>query len=108
MPTSIIELFKEFAETLQKELLIYIIIIINLVTALNLNKNNVTPILPTEYAVYIDIFSNKKIRRLLLYKQNNHAINLNRKNPLYKPLYNLSIYKLKELRDYLDNVLTKN
>ena len=36
--------------------------------ALNLNKNNVTPILSTEYAVYIDIFLNKKAGRLLLYK----------------------------------------
>ena len=76
--------------------------------ALNLNKNNITFILPTEYAVYINIFSNKKAGRLLLYKQNNYAINLNRKDPLYKSLYNLSIYKLKELRDYLNNVLAKN
>ena len=76
--------------------------------ALNLNKNNVTPILPIEYAIYTDIFSNKKTGRLLLYKQNNHAINLNKKDPLYKSLYNLSIYELKKLRDYLNNVLIKN
>ena len=76
--------------------------------ALNLNKNNVTSILSIEYAVYTDIFSNKKIKRLLLYKQNNHAIDLNKKNLLYKSLYNLLIYELKELRDYLNDVLTKN
>ena len=75
---------------------------------LNLNKNNVAPILSIEYAVYTNIFSNKKIKRLLLYKQNNHVINLDRKNPLYKFLYNLLIYELKELRDYLDDILMKN
>ena len=79
-----------------------------MVTALNLNKNNITSILSIEYAIYIDIFSNKEIKRLLLYKQSDHAINLNRKNPLYKSLYNLLIYELKKLRDYLNNVLTKN
>ena len=79
-----------------------------MVAALNLNKNNVTPILSIKYAVYIDIFSNKKTERLLLYKQNNHAINLNKKDPLYKSLYNLLIYKLKKLRDYLNDILTKN
>ena len=62
------ELSEEFIEILQKELSVYIIIIIGLVAALNLNKNNVTPILSIEYAVYTDIFSNKKIKRLLLYK----------------------------------------
>ena len=67
-----------------------------------------TPILFIEYAIYIDIFSNKKTERLLLYKQNNYVIDLNRKNFLYKFLYNLSIYELKELRDYLNDILTKN
>ena len=76
--------------------------------ALNLNKNSVTPILPTKYAVYTNIFSNKKTERLLLYKQNNHVINLDRKNPLYKFLYNLLIYELKELRNYLNDVLIKD
>ena len=76
--------------------------------ALNLNKDNVTPILSIKYVVYINIFSNKEIKRLLLYKQNNHAIDLNRKNPLYRSLYNLLIYELKELRDYLNDVLIKN
>ena len=79
-----------------------------MVAALSLNKNNVTSILSIEYAVYIDIFSNKKIKRLLLYKQNNYAINLNKKDSLYKSLYNLSIYELKKLRDYLDDILTKD
>ena len=79
-----------------------------MVAALNLNKNNVTPILFIKYAVYTDIFSNKEIRRLLLYKQSDHAINLDKKNLLYKSLYNLSIYELKELRDYLNNVLAKD
>ena len=55
-------------EIFKKKLFIYIIIIIGLVTALNLNKNNITPILPTEYIIYTDIFSNKKAERLLLYK----------------------------------------
>ena len=77
-------------------------------TALNLNKNSVTPVLSIKYAVYIDIFSNKEIRRLLLYKQGDHAIDLNRKDFLYRFLYNLLIYELKELRDYLNDVLTKN
>ena len=76
--------------------------------ALNLNKNSVMFVLPIEYAVYIDIFSNKKTGRLLLYKQNNYVINLNRKNPLYRFLYNLLIYELKELRDYLNDVLAKD
>ena len=67
-----------------------------------------TPILSTEYVIYINIFSNKEIKYLLLYKQNNHVINLNKKDPLYKSLYNLLIYELKELRDYLNDVLTKN
>ena len=67
-----------------------------------------TSVLSIEYAIYINIFSNKKTGRLLLYKQNNYVINLNRKDSLYKSLYNLLIYELKELRNYLNNVLTKN
>ncbi len=53
----------------------------------------ITPIIPIELEDYINIFSAKEAGKLLLNKVGDHAINIDR-DPLYSPLYNLSIKEL--------------
>jgi hypothetical protein len=67
----------------------------------------VPPIFPNEFIDFNDIFLNKEIGRLTLYKSGDYIINI-KYNPLYGPLYNLSNLKLIKLRRYLDNILIKS
>ncbi len=53
----------------------------------------ITPTIPIELKDYIDIFSAKEAGKLLLNKAGDYVINIDR-NPLYSPLYNLSIKEL--------------
>ena len=56
---------------------------------------------------YADVFSVKDVDVLLLNGPFDHAIETEEKDPLYKPLYNLSEGELKVLWDYLDNAVMK-
>ncbi len=67
----------------------------------------VPPTLFNEFIDFNDIFLNKEIGRLLLYKSNDYIINI-KSNPLYGPLYNLSNLKLIKLKRYLDDALIKS
>ncbi len=53
----------------------------------------IIPIIPIELKDYIDIFSTKEVGKLLLNKVGDYIINIDR-DPLYSPLYNLSIKEL--------------
>ena len=75
---------------------------------MSVNYNtSVSLILLKEFNIFINIFLDKKISQLLLYKNNNYIIKTER-DLLYKPLYNLSNTKLIKLKRYLDNTLTKS
>jgi len=63
--------------------------------------------LPKRLSNYIYVFFNKKAKRLLLHKAYDHAINIINGKPFYKPLYNLSVTKLTQLRNYLNDALKK-
>jgi hypothetical protein len=64
--------------------------------------------LPKPFKKYINIFLIKEAERLFIYKNYNYIINLNGSKPFYGPLYNLLIIELTQLRNYLNDVLTKN
>jgi len=66
----------------------------------------IPPTLPNKFIDFNNIFLNKEISRLPLYKNNNYIINI-KGNPLYGPLYNLSNLKLIKLKRYLDDTLVK-
>ena len=53
----------------------------------------IIPTIPIELEDYIDIFSIKEVGKLLLNKIGDYIINIDR-DPLYSPLYNLSIKEL--------------
>ncbi len=66
----------------------------------------VPPIPPDEFIDFNNIFLNKEINRLSLYKNNDYIINI-KNNPLYVSFYNLSNLELIELRRYLNDILIK-
>jgi len=63
-------------------------------------------ILLIELKEYKDVFLTESVDRLFLHKKHDHAIEITVKS-LYNSLYNLSNTELATLRQYLDNVLTK-
>jgi len=116
------ELFiaKDFAKALQDKFTIYTFIMYNIieestvehqVKALN---NMISCIINTfkmqilfiELKEYEDVFLIKSINRLFLHKEHNHAIEIIVKSS-YDLLYNLLNAKLVTLKQYLNNVLTK-
>ena len=56
---------------------------------------------------YINIFNKEFANKLLFNYLGDHAIKINNKNPLYKPLYSFSIKKLEVLYQYLNKTLEK-
>ena len=56
---------------------------------------------------YADVFSVEDTGVLLLNGPFNYAIKTEGKDPLYRPLYNLSEGELKVLQDYLDDAVMK-
>ena len=60
-----------------------------------------------EYKNFVNVFSDKKIKTLFEHRFNDHVIKINDVNILFKFLYNLLIVKLKTLREYLNDQLTK-
>lgn len=66
------------------------------------------PEIPQELQGYADVFSNEQARALPVFKEGDHAIDIESgKEPPYGPLYNLSQNELAELRRYLDDALEK-
>jgi len=63
--------------------------------------------IPPKLIRYTNIFSIKNIGLLLYYKETDYVINIGDKALPYRPLYNLSIIELIELRCYLYNKLIK-
>jgi len=111
---------KDFAKALQNEFTMYTFIICNIVEELTVEHqvkalNNIisciinifkTQILFIELKEYEDVFSIKNINKLSLYEEHDHAIKITAES-LYDSLYNLLNTELMILRQYLNNVLTK-
>jgi len=111
---------KDFAKALQNEFTVYILIMCNIVEELIVKHqvkalNNATScitnafetqILLIELKEYEDVFSTKSVNKLLLHEKHDHAIEITVES-LYDLLYNLLNTELATLRQYLDNVLTK-
>lgn len=62
---------------------------------------------PLKLTDYVDVFSTKNAGLLPHHKETDHAINIEDKAPPYRPLYNLSVGELTELRRYLHDELVK-
>ena len=64
-------------------------------------------ILPSCYADYTNVFSEEANSTLILYQKDlNHTINLKLScTTLFRPLYNLSEYKLSVLKEYINKNL---
>ena len=62
--------------------------------------------MPIVLADLVDIALEEEVGRLAPYKNSNYTIKITA-DPLYRPLYNLFIKKLAELRCYLKKALVK-
>ena len=60
------------------------------------------------YDDYIDVFSELKIKCLLVYNKHNYVIEINDENLSHNLLYNFSKTELQFLWMYLNDVLMKN
>ena len=65
------------------------------------------PDIPAEYADLAYVFLKEKTDELLDYTAYDHEIDTGGKQPLFRPLYNLSQPKLATLKDYIDENLAK-
>jgi len=111
---------KDFAKALQDKFTVYAFIMCNIIEELTVKHqvkalNNAmscitnafeTQILLIELKEYKNVFLIKNVNRLLLHEEHDHAIEIIVKSP-YNLLYNLSNTELMILRQYLDDVLTK-
>ncbi len=59
------------------------------------------------YTEYSDVFSEEEAEHLSTHAQHDHAIEINKDEPSYEPLYNLFETELKVLQKYLNDVLIK-
>jgi len=67
---------------------------------------SILPELPLKYTDYTDIFSEEEANCLPNKNARQHSINLiNRQEPLYRLIYNLSKKELKVLQEYLETSL---
>jgi hypothetical protein len=111
---------KDFAKVLQDDFTVYAFIICNIVKELTVEHqvkalNNTTSyitnafktqILLVELKEYEDVFSIKNVDKLSLHEEHDHAIEIIVES-LYNLLYNLLNTELTTLKQYLNNVLTK-
>jgi hypothetical protein len=63
--------------------------------------------LPIEFIEFVNVFNTEKAGVLAAYNKNKYTINLDKSEPPFGSLYNLSIKELKVLKTYLNDVLAK-
>jgi len=111
---------KDFAKALQDKSTVYTFIMCNIVEeltvehqvkALNNAMNCITNALETQILLielkeYKDVFSTESVDRLSLHEEHDHAIEIIAESS-YDLLYNLLNIKLATLKQYLNDVLTK-
>lgn len=114
---NIIELTKtkQFAKTLKKSTLVYAIfaqfettlIRVKIVkTTLN-ERNNFEFEISVKFKDFENVFSKKQTNIFASYQINNYIIEIENKELSYSFLYNLSMKKLKTLREYINFALKK-
>ena len=67
----------------------------------------VTNKIPSKYSDFHDVFSKDNAQKLPEHGPQDHAIDTEGKQPLFGPIYNLSLTELQILREYLDEYLAK-
>jgi len=111
---------EDFMKVLQDEFTVYAFVMINVikeliikhqVKAMNNMMSRITNVLETQTLFiklkkYEDVFLTESVDNLLLHKDHNHAIEIIAESS-YELLYNLLNTELATLRQYLNNVLTK-
>jgi hypothetical protein len=60
-----------------------------------------------EFTEFVDVFDIEKTGVLAAYSKNKYTINLDESKPSFESLYNLSTKKLKVLKTYFNDALTK-
>jgi len=109
-----------FAKALQNESTVYAFVMINVVKesivehqvkAMNNVTSCITNALETQTLLiklneYKDVFLIESVDKLLLHEDHDHAIEITAES-LYESLYNLLNTELATLKQYLDDVLTK-
>ena len=102
---------KDFAKEIQDQPSIYAVIWIGLTNdpeqEVRIQSVDAVPTLPKEYCNYADVFLVENAGLLPAHKASDHVINLDGKDPPYRPLYNLSNTELGVLQTYLDDALAK-
>jgi len=111
---------EDFMKVLQDEFTVYAFVMINVikeliikhqVKAMNNMMSRITNVLETQTLFiklkkYEDVFLTESVDKLLLHKDHDHAIEIIAESS-YELLYNLLNTELATLRQYLNNVLTK-
>ena len=111
---------EDFMKVLQDEFTVYAFVMINVikeliikhqVKAMNNMISRITNVLETQTLFiklkkYEDVFLTESVDKLLLHKDHDHAIEIIAESS-YELLYNLLNTELATLRQYLNNVLTK-
>jgi hypothetical protein len=65
------------------------------------------PKLFIKFIKFADVFNTEKASVLAAHNKNKYTINLNKSKSSFRPLYNLSIKKLKVLKIYFNDALAK-
>ena len=111
--------FKKLIKKMKKKITIYIVIIISISVTFNSIKINAASTSNTyfyeefskvfaKYKNFANVFFDEKIKNFFKHQFDDHVIKTNDANIFFNFLYNLSVVKLKTLRDYLNDLLTKN
>ena len=106
---------KEFIKALWQLIFVYVVFVqsktqsirVDVVTTMFQEWNNVALEISEKFKNFEDVFSKEQANIFVSHQINDHVIELEDKELSYESLYNLSIKKLKILREYIDFILTK-
>jgi len=63
--------------------------------------------IPQAYTDYANVFLKSEAECLSAHEKHDHVIDIKKKDPLHRPLYNLSDKELQVLQNYLNDTLVK-
>ena len=110
--------FEKLIKKMKKKITIYTVIIISIFVTFNSIKIDAASTSNTyfyeefskmfaKYKNFANVFFDEKIKKIFEHRFDDYVIKTNNANIFFDFLYNLSIVKLKTLRDYLNDLLTK-
>jgi hypothetical protein len=79
----------------------------SIIAATRITNFTIKPKLFIKFIKYADVFNIEKAGVLIAYNKNEYTINLNKNKSFFEPLYNFSAKKLKVLKTYFNDALTK-